>query len=127
MGAVEAVEFLQKDHGDIGSGFRQSFAEDLPIKSLLQRQGKTVEDLLKMFDWNEDDAKWQAEYDRGPQGEDDIGNLIRLKRRISFAIGGWRETKEDFERGDVSCMRDIRVPFVTSRSPLKAMKDEFNE
>lgn len=127
MGAVEAVEFLQNDHGDVGSGFRKDFAEDKPIKSILQRNGKTLEDLLQMFDWTQDDADWQSEYELGFQGKDNIEKLIRLRRRIAFEVGGWRESKEDFGRGDVSCMRDIRTPLVTSRSPLKAMKDEFNE
>lgn len=127
MGAEEAVEFLQNDHGDIGKGFREDFAKDLPIRSILQRNFKTVQDMLRMFSWDREDAKWQNEYELGFQGKDNIEQLIRLKRKIAFSVGGWREVKEDFERGDVSCMRDIRVPFVTSRSPLKAMKDEFNE
>jgi hypothetical protein len=129
MAAVDAVEFLISDHGDVENGapkdgFRKEFAEDLPYRSLLQRSGKSLPDVLKIFDWTEDDAKWCAEYSKK---DNDIQKLIRYKRRICFEVGGWRELNEDFGRGDVSCLRDIRTPLVTSRTPLKVMKDEFNE
>ena len=124
MAAPDAVEFLIEDHGDKGSGFRQEFADDKPCRSILQRQDKDLSEVLKLFDWSEDDSEWIAEY-----GKDKPENmkLIRYRRRVSFCIGGWREFNEDFGRGDVSCLRDIRTPLVTSRSPLKAMKDEFDE
>lgn len=125
MGAVEAVEFLKKDHGDVGTGFRQEFAEDKPYRSLLQRNDKMLSEMLEMFDWHKDDAAWCEEYDK--KKDQDMQKLIRLRRRVYFELSGWREMKEDFGRGDVSCLRDIRVPLVTSRSPLLAMKDEFNE
>lgn len=126
MGALDAVKFLMADHGDIGSGFRKTFAEDKPFKSILQRNEKTLDDILKMFDWKEDDALWCDEYDKGDQGNDVAEKLIRYRRRVCFELCGWREFKEDFGRGDVSCMRDMRTPLVTSRSPLKAMKDDFD-
>ena len=125
MGAQQFVQFLIDDHGDKGSGFRQTFAEDLPYGSLLQRSGKTVDELLEMCDWTDDDTLWCKEYDKGK--ESDMEKQIRYRRRTYFDICAWRELKEDFGRGDVSCMRDMRVPFVTSRSPLRAMKDEFDE
>lgn len=125
MGAVEAVEFLRKDHGDVGTGFRQEFAEDKPYRSLLQRNDKMLSEMLEMFDWHKDDTAWCEEYDK--KKDQDMQKLIRLRRRVYFELSGWREMKEDFGRGDVSCLRDIRVPLVTSRSPLLAMKDEFNE
>lgn len=124
MAATEAVEFLQKDHGDIGSGFRQDFADDKPYKSLLQRTGKTLDEALELFDWKDDNDKWTEEYNKK---ENDSVKLMRLRRRVAFCIGGWREMNEDFGRGDVSCLRDIRTPLVTSRSPMKAAKDEFDE
>lgn len=125
MGAPEVVDFLIKDHGDVNpeQGFRKEFAEDRPYKSLLQRNDVTLEDLLKMFDWKQDDADWIKEYDKD---ENDVKELVRLRRRIDFAVCGWRELKEDFGRNDVSCIRDLRMPLVTSRTPLRAMKDEFN-
>jgi len=125
MGAPEAVDFLIKDHGDVNpqQGFRKEFAEDHPYKSLLQRNDVTLEDLLKMFDWKQDDADWIKEYDKD---KNDVKELVRLRRRIDFAVCGWRELKEDFGRNDVSCIRDLRLPLVTSRTPLRAMKDEFN-
>lgn len=125
MAAPEAVQFLIDDHGDKGSGYREDFAQDKPYRSLLQRNGKTLEELLKLFEWAEDDATWVAEYDKkkGQQME----KLVRFRRRVCFDIGGWRELREDFTRGDVDCIRDMRTPFVTSRTPLRAMKDEFNQ
>lgn len=125
MAAPEAVEFLIKDHGDVNPqlGFRKEFAEDRPYKSILQRNDITLEDLLKLFDWKQDDADWIAEYDKD---KNNVKELVRLRRRIDFAVCGWREVKEDFGRNDVSCIRDLRLPLVTSRTPLKAMKDEFN-
>ena len=126
MAAKEAVQFLIEDHGDKTplSGFRKTFAEDKPYMSILQRNEKTLEDVLDLFDWNEDSDKWVEEYKK-KKGQD-IGKLVRYRRRACFCIGGWREFNEDFGRGDVSCLRDIRTPLVTSRSPLKAMKDEFD-
>ena len=126
MAAIEAVEFIKNDHGDKvpPSGFRKTFAEDRPYKSLLQRNGKSLADLLDMFKWDTDDAAWCAEYDKP---DNKIEKLIRYRRRVCFDVCGWRDIKEDFGRGDVSCLRDMRTPLVTSRSPLKAMKDEFEE
>lgn len=124
MGAKEAVDFLIEDHGDVGKGFREDFAQDKPYKSILQRNGKTLDEMLKLFDWKDDCDKWVQEYDKPKK---DMEKLIRYRRMVSFCIGGWREFNEDFGRGDVSCLMDIRTPLVTSRSPLKATKDEFDE
>lgn len=125
MAAPEAVEFLIKDHGDKEppSGYRKHFAEDRPYMSLLQRNGISLDDLLEMFGWKDDNDAWVKEYDNKPNN---VKELVKLRRRIDFAVCGWRELKEDFGRNDVSCLRDIRLPFVTSRTPLRAMKDEFN-
>ena len=124
MGAKEAVEFLIEDHGDIGKGFREDFAQDKPYKSILQRNGKTLDEVLKLFDWKDDCDKWVQEYNKK---KNDMEKLIRYRRMVSFCIGGWREFNEDFGRGGVSCLMDMRTPLVTSRSPLKAAKDEFDE
>ena len=126
MAATEAVQFMIADHGDKtpSSGFRKTFAEDKPYKSILQRNDKMLSEVLDLFDWNEDSDKWVEEYKK--QKGQDITKLVRFRRRACFCIGGWREFNEDFGRGDVSCLRDIRTPLVTSRSPLKAMKDEFD-
>ena len=124
MGAKEAVEFLIEDHGDIGKGFREDFAQDKPYKSILQRNGKTLDEVLKLFDWKDDCDKGVQEYNKK---KNDMEKLIRYRRMVSFCIGGWREFNEDFGRGDVSCLMDMRTPLVTSRSPLKAAKDEFDE
>lgn len=125
--ATEAVDFLIKDHGDKDppGGFRQDFAEDTPYRSILQRNDKQLDELLDMFDWKDDDAEWTEEYNKKEGGNTE--KMIRSRRRICFLIGCWREFNEDFGRGDVSCLRDIRTPLVTSRSPLKAMKDEFED
>ena len=123
MGAKEAVDFLIEDHGDVGKGFREDFAQDKPYKSILQRNGKTLDEVLKLFDWKDDCDKWVQEYNKPKQDME----LIRYRRMVSFCIGGWREFNDDFGRGDVSCLIDIRTPLVTSRSPLKAAKDEFDE
>ena len=123
MAAIEAVEFLKNDHGDIGRGFRGAFSDDEPYRSLLQRNEKTLDEVLELFDWKEDDGAWTEEY----SGKKDNMKLIRSRRKVAFCIGGWRELNEDFGRGDVSCLREIRTPLVTSRSPLKAIKDEFDE
>lgn len=126
MAAPEAVQFLIDDHGDAepASGFRKAFANDEPYKSLLQRNDIKLEDLLKKFDWKDDDESWTSEY---TSEKPDIEKMIRYRRRVAFCVCGWRELKEDFGRSDVSCLRDIRVPLVTSRSPLKAAKDEFDD
>lgn len=123
MTALDAVQFLIDDHGDKGSGARGDFAMDRPIKSILQRSGKTLDDMLDMFDWKEDDASWTAEYDNQ---QNSIPELIKYRRRVCFSVCGWREVLEDFGRGDVACMGDLRTPFVASRTPLKVMKDEFD-
>lgn len=124
MGAKEAVDFLIEDHGDVGKGFREDFAQDKPYRSILQRNGKTLDEVLKLFDWKDDCDKWVQEYNKP---KNDMEKLIRYRRMVGFCIGGWREFNEDFGRGDVSCLMDMRTPLVTSRSPLKAAKDEFDE
>jgi len=129
MAAKDAVEFLIEDHGDKNpaSGFRKDFAEDLPYKSMLQRNGgNELSDLLDKFDWRDDADKWVEEYEKSARQRDRM-KLVRYRRCACFCIGGWRELNEDFGRCDVSCLRDIRTPLVTSRSPLKAAKDEFDE
>lgn len=123
MAALEAVEFLINDYGDVGSGFREDFAQDKPYMSILQRHGITLDEFLKMFDWKADDASWVAEYDKK---DNDMKEIVKYRRRINFSICGWREAKEDFGRSDVSCLRDLRLPMVTSRTPLRAMRMEFD-
>ena len=123
MAAIEAVEFIRKDHGeDPGQGFRKDFWMDLPYRSILQRQEKTLPEVLDIFDWHPDDSEWVAEYSK-PEPEN--RKLIRFKRRVYWDITGWREFNEDFGRGDVSCLRDIRTPLVTSRTPMMEARDEF--
>ena len=125
MAAKDAVEFLIKDHGeDENSGFYDDFFKDEPYKSLLQRNGLTLDEALEKFKWQDDDAKWTSEYDK-PKPE--IVKLRRYRRCVEFCVGGWRELKEDFGRGDVSCLCDLATPFDTSRSPMKAAKAEFEE
>lgn len=126
MGAIEAVEFIKSDHGDVvdPGGFRKTFAEDRPYMSILQRNKKTLEQVLELFKWQEDDAEWTKEYNKEKDGKK-ISELVKYRRRVYFDICGWREFNEDFGRCDVSCMREIRTPLVTSRSQLKAMYDEF--
>ena len=87
MGAKEAVDFLIEDHGDVGNGFREDFAQDKPYKSILQRNGKTLDEVLKLFDWKDDCDKWVQEYNKQKQ---DMEKLIRYRRMVSFCIGGWR-------------------------------------
>ena len=126
MAAKEAVEFLIRDHGDKipPSGFRKDFADDKPIRSILQRNGMTLDAVLELFDWNQDSNKWIDEYGKD---EPDVEKLIRYRRSTCFCVGGWREFNEDFRRCDVSCLREIRTPLVTSRSPLRSSRDEFDE
>lgn len=130
MTAKEFVELLIRDHGDVDekgvpkSGFRKEFADDHPYKSFLQRQDSDLKTVLDDLRWSSEDGAWTAEYTRKAN---DIEKLIRYKREIDFKVGCWREFNEDFGRGDVSCLREIRTPLVTSRTPLKAMKDEFDE
>lgn len=123
MAAPEAVQLLIDDHGDIGTGARGDFAKDEPLKSILQRRKKTLDEMLQIFDWKEDDAEWTAEYDKP---ENDVSKLVRFRRRVCFSVCGWREFLEDYGRGDVACLGDLRMPFVASRTPLKMMKDEFD-
>lgn len=129
MSAKDAVQFLIEDNGDKSpsSGFRKDFAEDMPYKSILQRKGKDLGEVLDMFDWNEDCNKWIDEYHKSESGGADMSKLVKYRRMVSFCIGGWREFNEDFGRGDVSCIRDLRTPCVTSRTPLKQAKREFDE
>ena len=124
MAAIPAVNFIINDHcpDDRCSGFRKTFAEDTPYKSLLQRNGVSLEDLLSIFDWDPDNSAWVSEYSK-PNPENH--KLIKFRRRLCFSATGWRDVKEDFGRGDVSCLRDIRVPLVTSKSPLRSARDEF--
>lgn len=124
MGAKEAVEFLIDDHGDIGKGFRDDFAKDKPYKSLLQRTDKDLEEVLEKFDWKTESDKWSDEITKDGR---DYEKLVRYRRGTCFCACGWRELQEDFGREDVSCLRDIRTPLVTSRTPLMAAKDDFDE
>ena len=81
MGAKEAVQFLIDDHGDKNpmSGFRKDFAEDKPYKSLLQRQGKTLEEVLEIFDWKPDDNEWNAEYKKKDAERNQYGSQKTAK------------------------------------------------
>ena len=127
MAAIPAVDFLINDHGDKvksgGSGFRKDFAEDKPIKSILQRQGKTVDQLLEIFDWRPDDALFVNEYNNK---NNSYQNLINYRRRVCFCVDGWRDIKEDLDQYDVGAMKFIRTPYVTSRTPLKQIRKEFD-
>ena len=127
--AEKMVDFLLENQGDCvkdsPTGYRKDFADDKPLRSILQRSGKSLEDILDMLDWKEDNDSWLDEYKKKPGP--DITKSVIYRRRMFFLIGCWREFNEDFGRGDVSCLRDLRTPLVTSRTPLKTMRDEFNE
>ena len=127
MAAQDAVDFLITDHGDKDppSGFRQKFAADEPYKSVLQRNGKSLEELLEIFDWSEEDNQWVNEYNK-PKGRDK-NKLIRLRRAVGFLVSSWREGYEDLGEFDVSCLRRIRTPYVTSRTPLKVLRKELEK
>ena len=134
MAAIEAVDLLINDNGDKepASGFRKDFADDKPYRSFLQRigndgNGMELDEVLDIFDWTEDCDKWIDEYHKSGSDGPDMSKLVKYRRRVAFCIGGWRELNEDFGRGDVSCIRDLRTPCVTSRSPLKQAKREFDE
>lgn len=128
MAAIDAIKFLIEDHGDKvpPKGFRRDFAEDKPIKSILQRNDKTLEEVLDLFDWNKESTMWIDEYNKYSMGGQDVDKMVMYRRGIDFCVCGWREFNEDFGRGDVSCLRDIRTPLVTSRSPMLACKEDFH-
>lgn len=126
MSAKDGVKFLIKDHGDISpsSGLRDTFEKDNPYLSLLQRNDMSLDDIIKEFNWDEDDQEFLALYN-GDAAE--LPALMKNRSKVHFCVCATRELKEDFERGDVSCLNDLRLPLITSRTPLMAMQDEFNE
>ena len=131
--ATDAAQLLLKDGGDKQngslSGFRKAFAEDRPIQSLLQRQDKTLEDMLEAFDWHQADDESAKCYADNFDPESPTGTDLQctMRNRLYFLLCGWREIQEDFGREDVSCLRDLRTPCVTARTPLMAVKDVFKE
>ena len=129
MAAKDAIDFLIDDQGDYAgkearSGFMKEFADGRPVRSLLQRGGKTLDEALKLFDWKDDDRLWREEYTKP---DADNRKLAEYRRRVYFCVGGWRDLRDDFGRGDVSCLRDIRTPLATSRTQLREARDGFGE
>lgn len=131
MNAKDAVQFMSEYQGDgFSSGFMGDFAENRPLRSVLQKKDVDLDKALEYFDWKNDCDEWVKEYKKGNNSngeEQDIAKLLLYRRRVCFSVCAWREFNEDFGRCDVSCMRDIRTPFVTSLTPLKSMKDEFDD
>lgn len=130
MAAKDAIDFLIDDQGDYvkkkaESGFMKEFADGKPVRSLLQRGGKTLEEALNLFDWKDDDQLWRNEYTKTEGADND--KLAEYRRRVYFCVGGWRDLSDDFGRGDVSCLRDIRTPLATSRTQLREARDGFGE
>jgi hypothetical protein len=54
------------------------------------------------------------------------GSMVNYRRRTAFCITGWRDIKEDLDQYDVGALKYIRTPYVTSRSPLRQTRDEFD-
>lgn len=128
MSAKSAVEFLIEDHGDkdASNGARNDFANDKPYLSILQRNEVSLEDLLKKFDWTEDEQTFLSLYSANDERKS-LNKLIKSRNRVNFMVCATREFNEDFGREDVSCLKDLRMPFLTSRTPLKSMRDEFSD
>ena len=127
--ARNTVNAIQKDHGDLtdsgSSGFRSTFASDLPYYYFTQRMNLNGGPLASsMFGFGEDDVGWCMEYSKGSEANIEI--MRKRRARLSFLISGFRDILEDFDNADVECLRRIRTPLVTSATPLKVMDKYFN-
>lgn len=129
MSAYDAADFLVKDGGDLKvnkgggktlSGYRKTFAQDSPYTSILQRNDMDLDELLKMFDWKDANDEWSYEYKKANH---DLDKLARLRRAVAFQVTVWRELTEDLGQCDVSCLRALRTPCVTSRTPMMATRE----
>lgn len=103
---VSALNFLKEDNEKA----KKQWRDGKQFMSLLQREDKTLQDLLDLFDPQEDDQLWLQEYGNPKQ---EAPKLQQYRKRLSFLHAARREFHEDYdpELTDVDFMRLLEVPF----------------
>lgn len=118
---VEALKLIRDDCDKA----RKAVDDGTPLKSFIQRTGKTIDELDDMFDPSmdeADDSRCRAEGGPGPQHR-------LYRRRIAFLRGSLKEFHEDFDDkvSDVDFMRLMSAPFADAKFPVTLAIEEMEK
>lgn len=116
---VPALEFLKQDLEKA----KQQWRDGEQWKSLLQREGKTLQDLLDLFDPQPDESDWISEY-----GNKKNSPLLRLyRRRMAFLKASRKEFHDEYDEEitDVDFMRLLELPFTDPKYVIEYSIEEL--
>ena len=116
-----ALEFLKTDIEKA----KEQWTSGKQFESMLQREGKTLEDLVKLFDYKPDENDWSQEY-----GDKKRASKLKLyRKRMAFLKASTKEFREEYDEDvtDVDTMRLLEVPFTDSKYIIELSKEEMQD
>lgn len=117
----KALEFLKEDEKLV----KKIYNEGKPLESFLQRNNKTLSDLLnEKFIKKDDEDEFVKEY----TGDGRSSITATLKRRLAFLLTARKEFHEDYddEWSDVDFMRLLQVPYTDAKFVVEWSIDELS-
>lgn len=118
---VPALEFLKEDLEKA----KKQWREGKQFESLLQREGKTLQDLLDLFDPQPDENAWVGEYN----GNKNAPILWIHRNRMAFLKASRKEFHEEYDEDitDVDFMRLLELPFTDPKYTIERSIEELGD
>lgn len=111
---ADALKFLKDDLVKAQAQWREDGNQ---FKSLLQREDRSLQELLDLFDPQEDEDKWSNEY----KGDKRSPLLWLFRNRMAFLKASRKEFHEEYddEVTDVDFMRLLELPYTDSKYTIE--------
>ena len=117
-----AMEFLLDDIEKARSQWR----DGEQFRSLLQRNDKSLNDLLDTFDPKPDEDAWNKEYTVG----DKVSGALNLySRRVAILKASRKEFHEEYDEDvtDVDFIRLLELPYTVPKYVIETTKEYLQE
>lgn len=117
----DALEFLKDDLDKA----KKQWREGEQFKSLLQREDKSLDKLLELFDPQEDERDWDIEYHQKKRSPE----LRLYRKRMAFLKASRKEFHEEYddEYTDVDFMRLLEVPYTDPKYVIECTLEELQD
>lgn len=117
----DALEFLKDDLDKA----KKQWREGEQFKSLLQREDKSLDKLLELFDPQEDERDWDIEYNQKKRSPE----LRLYRKRMAFLKASRKEFHEEYddEFTDVDFMRLLEIPYTDPKYAIEWTLDDLQD
>jgi hypothetical protein len=117
----DALEFLKDDLDKA----KKQWREGEQFKSLLQREDKSLDKLLELFDPREDERDWDIEYNQKKRSPE----LRLYRKRMAFLKASRKEFHEEYddEYTDVDFMRLLEIPYTDPKYAIEWTLEELQD